>query len=320
MTKSIDLKLHQEAKGDAVWEASRHSGRRKLEEMNLLDDYLFGSVVNYPVIGEKFVRYLLEIILQKKLPNIMLTGQKVFYGKNADLHGIRLDVEIKSEENGEVRSVYDIEPEMKRGERKELPWRARYYHGMIDSRCLKTSTEYSRLPEVYVIMITPFDPFGMDRMVYTMKTACEEIPDMEYEDGARTIYLYTRGKAGNSPKALQELLHYMERTDSQNAVNQMLEDIDGMVETVKTDAEVARMYLTMFESGEEILQRGKQEGMKSGIVASILQILSMKGEVSDSVQEELSRLEEDKLKALLMVATQVHTVEDFEVLLQDYSN
>ena len=32
---------------------------RKLEDLNLLDDFLFCSMVNYPEIGEKFIRELL---------------------------------------------------------------------------------------------------------------------------------------------------------------------------------------------------------------------------------------------------------------------
>lgn len=37
--------------------------KKKLEEMNLLDDFLFGAVVTYPEIGERFVRILLKTIV-----------------------------------------------------------------------------------------------------------------------------------------------------------------------------------------------------------------------------------------------------------------
>ena len=40
--------------------------KRKLEDLNLLDDFLFGSVVNYPEIGEKFIRELLHVIFGKE--------------------------------------------------------------------------------------------------------------------------------------------------------------------------------------------------------------------------------------------------------------
>lgn len=36
--------------------------KKKLEEMNLLDDFLFGSLVTYPEVGERFVRKVVRII------------------------------------------------------------------------------------------------------------------------------------------------------------------------------------------------------------------------------------------------------------------
>lgn len=40
--------------------------RKKLAEVNLLDDFLFGSVVAYPEIGERFVRILLKTVFGRK--------------------------------------------------------------------------------------------------------------------------------------------------------------------------------------------------------------------------------------------------------------
>jgi len=39
--------------------------KRKLKDLNLLDDFLFNSMVTYPGIGESFSRELLRIIFQK---------------------------------------------------------------------------------------------------------------------------------------------------------------------------------------------------------------------------------------------------------------
>ncbi len=36
--------------------------KRKLKDLNLIDNFLFGSVVTYPGIGEEFSRKLLQII------------------------------------------------------------------------------------------------------------------------------------------------------------------------------------------------------------------------------------------------------------------
>ena len=39
--------------------------KRKLEDLNLLDDFLFGKMVSYQGIGETFVRELLRIIFDR---------------------------------------------------------------------------------------------------------------------------------------------------------------------------------------------------------------------------------------------------------------
>ncbi len=58
---------------------------------------------------------------------------------------------------------------------------------------------------------------------------------MPYEDGARTIFLYTKGAKDNISKELRELLHYMGDTEEKNAVNSSLQKIQKMVEKVKED-------------------------------------------------------------------------------------
>lgn len=157
---------------------------KKLSEMNLLDDFLFGSVVIYPEIGVKFVSFLLKTILDREVKHLSVTAQKVFYGADSDLHGARLDVYLEPEiEEGEEgvegnAVVYDIESESgnKASDRKALPRRTRFYHGKIAARSLKSGADYEALKNAVVIMIMPFDPFGLNRMSYTIKNRCVEGP------------------------------------------------------------------------------------------------------------------------------------------------
>ena len=71
--------------------------KKKLEEMNLLDDFLFGSMVTYPEIGQRFVKMLLKTILGREFKHLAVTAQKPYYGADADLHGARLDVYLEPE-------------------------------------------------------------------------------------------------------------------------------------------------------------------------------------------------------------------------------
>lgn len=95
---------------------------------------------------------------------------------------------------------------------KAIPKRTRFYHAKIDSANLASCEDYSCLRNVVVIFITTYDPFGLGRMVYTVKNRRVEEPDMPYEDGTRTLYLYTCGTKESHTEELKSLLCYMEKS------------------------------------------------------------------------------------------------------------
>ncbi len=243
--------------------------RKKLAEMNLLDDFLFGSVVAYPEIGERFVRILLKIIFGREFKHLSVTAQKVIYGTDRDLHGARLDVYIEPEERcaeGKV-TVYDIEPDCKdsAADIKWLPRRVRFYHGKIIASSLGSGKDYEELKNVVVIMVLAFDPFGLDRMMYTVKNHCVEEPEMEYEDGASTLFLYTKGTKGDQNESLKQLLRYMEKSSLQNAVNDDLKEVHRMVEVVKTDSGTSISCVRLMEKLERSKAEGEAIGKAEGI-------------------------------------------------------
>ena len=56
--------------------------RKKLEELNLLDDFLFNAMMTYPEMGEKFTRKMLKLLFNKDFRNLKVIAQKsygVFY-------------------------------------------------------------------------------------------------------------------------------------------------------------------------------------------------------------------------------------------------
>lgn len=96
-------------------------------------------------------------------------------------------------------------------------------------------------------------------MIYTVKNSCEELPDMLYDDGARTLYLYTKGTKGNPTMELRQLLQYMERTTEENAANESLMRIQQMVKTVKYDREVSIEFMKIQEREEMLIEQGRAE-------------------------------------------------------------
>ena len=240
--------------------------RRKLEELNLLDDFLFHAMLAYPDTGEAFIRKLLETLFDRKFPHLKIRAQESFAGVNTDFHGARLDVYIEEDGsaqiNGdEIPTVYDVEPDHnhKNAEIKAFPKRARFYHAMIDRRSLKAGEHFGKMKKVYVIFICDYDPFGYDRVLYTIKNRCLEEPTMPYEDDAETWVLYTRGKKGNISESLRQLLSYMENTNQNNAINEDLRDIQQMVDQVKRDGEVSLRYMKWFEHDQMMYEQGRQD-------------------------------------------------------------
>ena len=262
---SVLLSPHKE-RSMRMQQMTKH---RPLAELDLLDDFLFNALLAYPEYGRKFCRKFLKILFGREFKNLNIVTQKSYGGRDTGLHGARLDVYIEEGDEVEIDSsnvstIYDIEPD-KNNKRKDIDFiaqRTRFYHAIIDSRSLKSGQSYDKLKKVFVIFICPYDPFGDDRMIYTIWNHCVENPELPYEDGARTIFLYTKGRKGRDNESLSQLLDYMENTTRENAVSEELEAIQEMVDVVKKDAEVTVAYMKGFERDQMFLEEGKELGRK----------------------------------------------------------
>ena len=143
----------------------------------------------------------------------------MYPGSDTDRHGSRLDVYVEEYFNGDMNMdigglpvLYDIEPEKGEKNKSSLPRRVRFYHSSIDHGSLASGTEYLKLRHVYVIMITTFDPFGYDHILYTVRNTCIEVPELPYDDGSVTFFFYTKGRKGECADEIRGLLHFMENT------------------------------------------------------------------------------------------------------------
>jgi hypothetical protein len=90
-----------------------------------------------------------------------------------------------------------------------------------------------------------------------------EESDMDYDDGAETIVLYTKGKKGKISEEIRQFLHYMEYTNQKNAVNEDLKDIQQMVDVVKRDGEVSLRYMKSFEHDQLVYASGVELGRQA---------------------------------------------------------
>lgn len=277
--------------------------KKTLAELNLMDDFLFEEAIRRGEKGERFAKILLETILDREFRRVRVIAQKNVRGISPQMHGIRLDAYIEAEENDGLSDVmveptiYDIEPSLYRAVSE--PKRARYYHSLIDSKLLKSGLDYENLRNVVIIMILPYDPFGDNRMVYTIKSKCEENPEMEYDDGNTTIYLYTRGKEGNDRKALHDMLQYLERSKRENAVNGPLQEIQKLIEEIREDEEIGVSYMKWWEREAYFRNEGKIEGKVEGKILQLIEQVCkklQKGKNTEQIAEELEADEKEVRK------------------------
>ena len=212
---------------------------KQLSEMNLIDNYLATVSMGHVKYGKEIVGTILKPIIGREIRIKESIVENPIFPAEPGKHGVRLDAYVV-EDIGEVEvehgNIYDLEPDQNRDDKEILPLRSRFYHSMLDKRALESGKNYDALPNAWVIFIVSYDPFGKDRMLYTIRNYCIEEPEMTYNDRATTLYLYVNGRnTDNCTKELQELLRYMNESTEENACNSDLKKIHSYITSIKSE-------------------------------------------------------------------------------------
>lgn len=87
--------------------------------------------------------------------------------------------------------------------------RSRVYQSYIDVNLLKPGEiDFGQINDIYIIFISPFDLFGLNKYMYTFRMRCDEDNGTLLDDGTVRIYLNTRGTNDDEvPAGLVEFLH-----------------------------------------------------------------------------------------------------------------
>ncbi len=246
---------------------------KPLEEMNVIDDFLFSQIMSDEKTGLEVCRMILETVLFRKVGTINYTAQKYIPGVSGRLHGIILDAYVtETDDSGEANKngikVYDIEPDKNKSKKEELPYRSRYYGDLIDAQILEPGVSYKNLPELVTIFILSYDPFGFNAMYYEAGTSMITHPDLDYNDGIRRIFLYVDGnlpeKASAEEKRLQNLLKYINRSIEENVSDETTRRLNEIVKLKKSGKETRDEYMKSWEKEQELREEGREEGLKEG--------------------------------------------------------
>ena len=238
---------------------------KPLKELNLLDRFLFDEVMEDP----QTARDILEILLGREVPLLDYNETEKEYRRSPQYRSIRIDVFALDAEG----NIYDAEMQGKNT--GNLPRRSRLYESHINVGLLAPGeTDFNKLNDVYVIIIAPFDLWGMGRYRYTFRMGCEEVPGLHLGDGATRIFLNTRGTDPDGvSRELVDFLHYVEDSslkEKDAELSEKLSRIHDRVQRVKESEEVGVKYMQRWEelayakaeAREEGLQRGIEQGRK----------------------------------------------------------
>ena len=265
--------------------------KRKLEDLNVLDDFMFSAAASDEEVGKEFCRTVLSVLLQKELGEIQITAQKTILPCTPEMRGIRMDVEVKEplEDTLPSLNVYDVEPHLRK--EKYFPRHNRFYQAKIDSRYIRNGERnFGNLPNLFVLTITEYDPFGKDQMIYTVSNSCREEPGLKYDDGLVFYYFNTKGKKGGTPE-IRAMLKYMMESTEKNVVNEDIRNLHRCVERVKVLPEVREEFMRFEDviawEKEKSHEEGIEEGRKEGRIRMLIEISRESGLSDEKILKQL---------------------------------
>ena len=249
--------------------------KKKFEELNLKDAFLFGAVLEDP----ETCRISLEVMLGKEIAGVTVHAEHtLFY--NSDYRSIRLDIHATDER----QDRYNVE--MQADDKKNLPKRSRFHQAEMDVASLKPGEDFQALRSGYVIFICDFDPFGKGRYRYTFENRCRE-EDFPLEDGAARIFLSTKGQNPDEvPTELVNFLRYVEESTDDCArqlQDKVVAKIHDRVTALKKSREWERSYMKFEELLQDAEAQGREEGQ--GRLQKLISKMTEAGEV-----DKLARL------------------------------
>ena len=265
--------------------------KRKLEDLNVLDDFMFSAAASDEEVGKEFCRTVLSVLLQKELGEIQITAQKTILPCTPEMRGIRMDVEVKDplEDTLPSLNVYDVEPHLRK--EKYFPRHNRFYQAKIDSRYIRNGERnFGNLPNLFVLTITEYDPFGKDQMIYTVSNSCREEPGLKYDDGLVFYYFNTKGKKGGTSE-IRAMLKYMMESTEKNVVNEDIRNLHRCVERVKVLPEIREEFMRFEDviawEKEKSHEEGIEEGRKEGRIRMLIEISRESGLSDEKILKQL---------------------------------
>lgn len=229
--------------------------RAMVAQFNLMDDTFFSVVMRDKAACE----YLLTKLLG--MPLKVIENKTQYSVRNIESRSITLDVLVE-DENGKL---YDVEIQSENEYNHER--RIRYYRTALDWSYLEKGVDYSKLPELYMIFISDFDPLKLKKVHYEIVQSVKDSGE-QYSDGVHIHYFNTKIEDGSE---LSKLMQYLKKSDAGNT------DFGALSQAVSyhkaSNEGVDHMCKIMEDYGEQKKNEGRLEGKLEGKIETIKNLL-----------------------------------------------
>ena len=215
------------------------------------NNYMFNAVMT----RKDLCRRCLERILNKSITDITIPDSEKWVGPDIDAKSIRLDIYCEDE-----GTMYNIE--LQNGIDSNLQKRSRYYQALMDIDMLEKGHDYSELTNSIVIFICTFDPYKMDRHIYTFENRCIQDNNLKLDDGTTKIFLNTKGKVDDVPKPLKLFLDYV---DNGVVADDLTKQLDDAVVEIRSNKRWRKRIMTLEQYAKEQAELKKDEWIAEGI-------------------------------------------------------
>ena len=252
--------------------------RRETQIISITDDFMFKAVFSD--------RNLLYDLLKRVLPNASIGRLNHIIAENTvklfdDTHGVRMDIFAENR-----RQMFTTE--MQKEIAKFPVKRARYSGAAADVNSLKKGVSYEKLKDCYVIVISPKDPFGQNRMVYSAEmkfSSGEQLPSA----GKKVIYVYCGGTEGRED--YPDLVPFCRYVMGEHPDDAFVKKIDAKVRYYSRNRDWRMKHMEWEQYRMELSRRAEEKGEKRGIRKTLRKVVRIQ-------YERLMNLGVDKEQAL----------------------
>lgn len=233
------------------------------EELTIQDNFIFQHVMRNPEICKNFLEKLLNLTIKRV--NYLQPEKTV--APRVESKSVRFDLYIEDERG----IAYDVEMQTTNSA-GTLAKRIRYYQSAMDTDALKRGNDYAKLKDSFIIFVCTFDPFDKGLYAYTFRNRCVESDGLELNDGAKKIFLNTKGMTGNLNDDIKNFLMYIGgQSPVGNFVNLIATEVDKVKRQDILRVEYMKYNADIMDARREALAEGIATGITKGHIEKIIE-------------------------------------------------